>query len=80
MDQGLPIMDGLTVLGWFKEKCIAKKVKQIPVLMLSAYDREFFKAGVLEEKGVTQYLRKPATQDDLIKFFTEIFAYASQSV
>jgi CheY-like chemotaxis protein len=53
MDQGLPIMDGLTVLGWFKEKCIAKKVKTIPVLMLSAYDREFFKAGSLEEKGVT---------------------------
>jgi CheY-like chemotaxis protein len=26
MDQGLPIMDGLTVLGWFKDKCTAKSV------------------------------------------------------
>jgi hypothetical protein len=46
-------MDGLTVLGWFKEKCVAKKVKTVPVLMLSAYEREFFKDGLLEEKGIT---------------------------
>jgi CheY-like chemotaxis protein len=71
-------MDGLTVLGWFKDKCVAKKTKTVPVLMLSAYDREFFKEGLLEDKGVTQYLRKPATLEDLTKFFTDIFVYAQQ--
>jgi hypothetical protein len=46
-------MDGLTVLGWFKDKTSAVKAAPIPVLMLSAYDPDLFKSNLLEEKGVT---------------------------
>ena len=55
MDQGLPIVDGVSVLSAFKNKCKEKNMKQLPVLMLSAYDEEFFKKGLLKEVGVTEY-------------------------
>jgi len=65
LDMGLPGMDGLEVIRRLKYQA---RTARAPIYVISGYDRE----GEVVASGVTGYLQKPATKEDIESALSDI--------
>ena len=58
----MAVMDGLKIAKIFKVACETNKIKSPPVILLTAYERDFF-----DEQDLLDciYMKKPINADDL---------------
>ncbi|MDB5283381.1 MAG: response regulator [Bacteroidota bacterium] len=73
LDMKLPIMDGADVLKRLKSD---PELRHIPVQVISGYDRK--KEGM--ELGAFDFVRKPVTNDGLVKTFDKIEAFVNNKL
>jgi len=60
----MAVMDGLKIAKIFKVACETNKIKSPPVILLTAYERDFFDEQDLLVSGCI-YMKKPINADDL---------------
>ena len=63
-------MNGLKVIKQFTKKFGKEKLP--PVLLLSAFSEEYFIEKDLKARGISQFLRKPASCDELKEAFRKL--------
>lgn len=64
LDYSMPIMDGLKVAKIFRAICMAADIPIPPIIILTAYAKDWFEEGVFEANNIV-YMRKPINTEDL---------------
>jgi len=70
LDMMMPFMNGIQVLKTMKKN---HKLNQIPVIACTAVDDNAVVKQIIEI-GVTKYIKKPVTKEDLVGKINEVFA------
>ena len=78
MDLEMPIMDGIEATKILKEKMEAGSLLDVPIIGLSANDREDITRACLKA-GMSKYCRKPIIEKDLIALLNE-YNVVSESI
>lgn len=68
LDYNMPKINGLEMLEELKSE---KKLKDIPVILISTPSQEFMRE-LLEKKKIIQYISKPNSFNDLIKVLSTV--------
>jgi CheY-like chemotaxis protein len=75
MDLGLPGMSGIEVAQFIKHN---RQISKIPIIALSGHQPELWEETALDA-GISLYLAKPASLDDIIKAIAQVLAASSDS-
>jgi len=71
MDCQMPIMDGYEVTKTLKEMMKKNEVHNIPIVALSANDKEF-NLHSYKESGMADFLPKPLVKEDLVRILSNL--------
>ena len=63
LDYCMPIIDGLKVARIMRAICAASDITAPPILLITAYDKDYFDAGDFDEKCI--HMKKPASATDI---------------
>jgi CheY-like chemotaxis protein len=65
LDYSMPIIDGITVITWYLSKCKRNKIKPSPIILISAYTREYFDENYDLASLKVNFMSKPINSGDL---------------
>ena len=71
IDYGMPILNGIEVIKWYKEKCKPLGVTPSPMILYSAYVEQYFAKYDLKALNVA-FLSKPIGFNDLKRVLSQI--------